>query len=142
MKELYFFFGLLLFFYLNEKFSLLNSTNIKYIVKNIILILPIISIYFGKDTISTLYTNYKVKNNINNINNINNNRKSRNVSNTIKKMVASNQRWSCKQCYNLLDYTYEIDHIIPLFKGGSNNINNLQALCRNCHGKKTIIDRN
>jgi 5-methylcytosine-specific restriction endonuclease McrA len=39
-----------------------------------------------------------------------------------------------------MDYTYEIDHHIPLFKGGSNDISNLIALCRNCHGKKTILE--
>jgi len=29
-----------------------------------------------------------------------------------------------------------------LFKGGSNEINNLIALCRNCHGKKTLLENN
>ena len=37
--------------------------------------------------------------------------------------------------------SYEIDHIIPLYKGGLNERKNLQTLCRNCHGKKTIGDR-
>ena len=75
----------------------------------------------------------------NNNNNKNNNNK-RQVSQIHKKMVASNQKWKCRKCQNLLDYTYEIDHITPLYKGGSNDISNLQALCRNCHGKKTIRD--
>jgi 5-methylcytosine-specific restriction endonuclease McrA len=35
---------------------------------------------------------------------------------------------------------YEVDHHIPLFKGGSNEVSNLIALCRNCHGKKTILE--
>lgn len=56
-----------------------------------------------------------------------------------KKMVASNQKWVCSHCKKLLDYTYEIDHIIPTSQGGSSNIDNLQALCRNCHGKKTLL---
>jgi 5-methylcytosine-specific restriction endonuclease McrA len=64
----------------------------------------------------------------------------RNVSSLTKKMVASNQEWKCGSCNQTLDYTYEIDHHVPLFKGGSNEINNLIALCRNCHGKKTLLE--
>jgi len=33
-----------------------------------------------------------------------------------------------------------VDHIVALENGGDNNMNNLQALCRNCHGKKTMGD--
>ena len=61
----------------------------------------------------------------------------RNVPESVKKYVAANQYWKCKKCNNLLDETYEIDHIIALEDNGSNNLKNLQALCRNCHGKKT-----
>ena len=67
----------------------------------------------------------------------------RNVSSLTKKMVASNQQWKCGgSCNQTLDYTYEIDHHIPLFKGGSNEISNLIALCRNCHGKNTLFENN
>ncbi len=66
----------------------------------------------------------------------------RNVSSLTKKMVASNQEWKCGSCNQTLDYTYEIDHHIPLFIGGSNEISNLIALCRNCHGKKTLLENN
>jgi len=66
----------------------------------------------------------------------------RNVSSLTKKMVASNQQWMCGSCNQTLDFTYEIDHHIPLFKGGSNEISNLIALCRNCHGKKTLLENN
>jgi 5-methylcytosine-specific restriction endonuclease McrA len=66
----------------------------------------------------------------------------RNVSSLTKKMVASNQEWKCGSCNQTLDYTYEIDHHIPLFKGGSNEVSNLIALCRNCHGKKTLLENN
>ena len=67
----------------------------------------------------------------------------RNVSSLTKKMVASNQQWKCGgSCNQTLDYTYEIDHHIPLFKGVSNEISNLIALCRNCHGKKTLLENN
>lgn len=59
----------------------------------------------------------------------------------MKKQVASNQQWSCGHCNNMLDASYEIDHITPLYKNGTNDISNLMALCRNCHGKKTINDK-
>lgn len=70
-----------------------------------------------------------------------NNRVKRNVSESKKKYVASNQQWKCASCNDLLDATYEIDHITPLYKGGTNEVSNLKALCRNCHGKKTLMDR-
>lgn len=31
----------------------------------------------------------------------------------------------------------EVDHIVPLRKGGGNRSENLQALCKSCHSKKT-----
>jgi hypothetical protein len=61
----------------------------------------------------------------------------RNVPESVKKYVAANQYWKCKGCKNLLDETYEIDHIVALEDNGTNDLGNLQALCRNCHGKKT-----
>ena len=61
----------------------------------------------------------------------------RNVSETKKKFVASQQNWRCGQCNSQLNHTYEIDHKIRLEYGGSNEVNNLVALCRNCHGEKT-----
>jgi 5-methylcytosine-specific restriction enzyme A len=34
----------------------------------------------------------------------------------------------------------EMDHIVPLFKGGGNEDGNLQMLCVECHRKKSAID--
>jgi hypothetical protein len=67
-------------------------------------------------------------------------RTKRQVSAVQKKMVASRQKWKCKKCQEILNFDYEIDHIKPLYKNGSNDLNNLQALCRNCHGIKTGTD--
>jgi hypothetical protein len=64
----------------------------------------------------------------------------RSVSETKKKYVAARQDWKCGDCESQLDHTYEIDHKIRLEYGGSNDPNNLIALCRNCHGKKTAME--
>lgn len=58
-----------------------------------------------------------------------------------KKRVAASQRWTCNECREVLDENYEIDHIHPLARGGSNAVQNLQALCRACHAHKTERQR-
>lgn len=65
-------------------------------------------------------------------------RTKRNVSESVKKTVAASQAWKCGHCKEMLSATYEIDHKIRLEFGGSNAQSNLEALCRNCHGNKTI----
>jgi len=64
----------------------------------------------------------------------------KNITNTVKKTVAASQEWKCKHCSNILDECYEIDHIICVKDGGTNDVTNLQALCPNCHRKKTGKD--
>jgi len=64
----------------------------------------------------------------------------RSVSETKKKFVASNQNWCCGDCKVKLPAWFEVDHKIRLDQGGTNDINNLVALCRNCHGKKTSLE--
>jgi hypothetical protein len=64
----------------------------------------------------------------------------RSVSETKKKYVASQQDWKCGGCKSQLDHTFEIDHKVRLEYGGGNDVQNLIALCRNCHGKKTASE--
>jgi hypothetical protein len=64
----------------------------------------------------------------------------RSVSETKKKFVASNQNWCCGDCKEKLPAWFEVDHKKRLDQGGSNDIDNLVALCRNCHGKKTSLE--
>jgi hypothetical protein len=78
----------------------------------------------------------QMKRMLNSGNNGGNNKRS--VSETKKKYVASQQAWKCKHCGDMLDATFEVDHVVDLQFGGSNNVDNLVALCRNCHGKKTM----
>lgn len=68
-------------------------------------------------------------------------REKRNVTGLMKKKVAAGQGWKCGNCKSTLDETYEVDHRIALFNGGSNDESNLVALCPHCHRKKTVQER-
>ena len=109
-----------------------NIINIKQYItfnnfRNLLLIIPFITMYLEKETIGKILHNKS--------------KSKRKLSESTKKIIASNQKWTCKMCNNMLDASYEIDHIVPLYKGGNNEIYNLQALCRNCHGMKTMNDK-
>jgi len=64
--------------------------------------------------------------------------KRRSLSSYTKRIVAARDKWACRSCGCMLDETYEIDHILPLHRGGGDSLCNLQALCSACHRKKTI----
>jgi hypothetical protein len=64
----------------------------------------------------------------------------RSVSETKKKFVAAQQGWTCGDCQKQLPAWFEVDHKTRLDRGGSNNVDNLVALCRDCHGKKTAFE--
>ena len=64
----------------------------------------------------------------------------RSVSETKKKFVAAQQGWKCGACKQQRPAWFEVDHKIRLDNGGSNHVDNLVALCRDCHGKKTAFE--
>ena len=64
----------------------------------------------------------------------------RSVSESKKKFVAAQQSWRCGDCKRQLPSWFEVDHRIRLENGGSNAVDNLVALCRDCHGKKTAFE--
>ena len=64
----------------------------------------------------------------------------RSVSETKKKYVAAQQVGNCGACKKQLPAWFEVDHKVRLDSGGSNNVDNLVALCRDCHGKKTAFE--
>jgi 5-methylcytosine-specific restriction protein A len=55
-----------------------------------------------------------------------------------KRVVAARQRWECAVCHQILSATFEVDHVVPLHKGGADEIGNCQALCTECHRQKTV----
>ena len=71
----------------------------------------------------------------------------RHVTAGTKKLVAGRQRYICAatikdyKCplngYPFDEAGYEVDHIISLADGGTNDASNLQALCLMCHRVKT-----
>lgn len=70
----------------------------------------------------------------------------RKVSEALKKLVAGRQRFTCATIPNYScpmkgkpfdEAGYDIDHIVELRNGGSNDPSNLQALCPTCHRVKT-----
>lgn len=53
------------------------------------------------------------------------------------------QSYKCMLCLNPFGSSdFEVDHIIPLEQGGTNDLANLQGLCTSCHIYKTaVLDR-
>lgn len=58
------------------------------------------------------------------------------LTNDEKEIIINRQKNVCSIC-SLHSEKFEIDHIKPLASGGSNDLNNLQALCNSCHKEKT-----
>lgn len=58
-------------------------------------------------------------------------------SHTLKEWetLLSQYNWTCP-CCRRENTKLTKDHIIPLSKGGSNNIENIQPLCQSCNSKK------
>lgn len=54
----------------------------------------------------------------------------------LRKAVTKRDGWRCVACGKGTN-TGEVDHITPLRKGGSDDLSNLQYLCKPCHAAKT-----
>lgn len=61
-----------------------------------------------------------------------------------KAFKTQNTKEACNKCgissWGEYKLPMQVDHIIPVSKGGAMDINNLQYLCPNCHAIKTAID--
>jgi 5-methylcytosine-specific restriction endonuclease McrA len=60
-----------------------------------------------------------------------------NIPKSVREFVLKRDNFTCKSCRkNCNEVKLTIDHIIPLSKGGSNDISNLQTLCLFCNQSK------
>jgi 5-methylcytosine-specific restriction endonuclease McrA len=56
------------------------------------------------------------------------------IPSSVKKAVWKRDGGKCVNCGSDVDIEY--DHIIPVVKGGSSTIQNIQILCKKCNRKK------
>lgn len=50
--------------------------------------------------------------------------------------LAERQRHRCAECKTSIKRKFHVDHIMPLVRGGSNRISNIQLLCAPCNQRK------
>ena len=54
----------------------------------------------------------------------------------IRKQILQRDKHTCVNCG--AKHANQVDHIIPIWDGGSNLLTNLQTLCDSCHEIKTL----
>lgn len=60
----------------------------------------------------------------------------RNFNTEVKDYIRYKSNCRCSHCGKDLKSNFTIEHVIPLNKGGSNDLSNLVALCQDCNTKK------
>lgn len=59
------------------------------------------------------------------------------LSSKIRLLVLKRDKYSCVKCGSCArDIPLEVDHIVPVSKGGSDELDNLQTLCFECNRGK------
>lgn len=57
---------------------------------------------------------------------------------SVRQYVFQRDNHQCKGCGQTAKETaLQIDHIIPIARGGTNDISNLQSLCKACNQRKS-----
>jgi HNH endonuclease len=62
-------------------------------------------------------------------------RDKRYIPDDVRQVVLERDHWRCSKCGS--ENFLEIDHIIPISRGGSSRLQNLQVLCRDCNRAKS-----
>lgn len=74
-----------------------------------------------------------------NLNSYKERRRKANINNgkdSVRKQVFSRDGYQCNMCKSTSNLS--IDHIVPVSKGGGNELDNLQCLCKPCNSKKGV----
>jgi 5-methylcytosine-specific restriction enzyme A len=60
----------------------------------------------------------------------------------LRDIALQRTQYRCAECLrnDRLTPARQVDHIIPLHKGGTDHPDNLEALCLSCHERKTAAD--
>ena len=64
----------------------------------------------------------------------------KNLTQADKRFILQHQGEICALCPDELKDSLEFDHIVPLSKGGRDDLENLQCLCAACHKTKTAAE--
>jgi 5-methylcytosine-specific restriction protein A len=60
----------------------------------------------------------------------------------LRRHIMQRDKHLCQPCKraSMITPAQQVDHIIPKAKGGTDDEDNLQAICKTCHEGKTIQD--
>jgi len=61
----------------------------------------------------------------------------------LRQVVLERDSFLCQHCYaqGVFTRATHVDHIKPKSQGGTNDLSNLQGLCKACHATKTATER-
>ncbi len=62
-------------------------------------------------------------------------------SKSVREKVEARAKKLCEYCLSPLNFSsdpFSIEHIFPIFKGGTNDLENLALSCQGCNGFKSI----
>jgi hypothetical protein len=62
------------------------------------------------------------------------------ISDAVKKQVIDRAKGICEYCRSQVKYSpnnFEVEHVYPLFLGGTNTLENLALACPQCNGHKS-----
>jgi 5-methylcytosine-specific restriction endonuclease McrA len=56
--------------------------------------------------------------------------------------ILTRDAFRCRSCGRVASgHNVNVDHVVPLADGGTDDDDNLQTLCRSCHGRKTRAEQ-